>query len=72
MKRCLLHEKKSMRKETCWILSNLAAGTKMQVDEIIKNDFLPILVNIISGDDFEVIFYKIINLDSKRSCLGCM
>jgi len=43
-----------MRKETCWILSNLAAGTQSQVEEIIKCNMLPILKNMIEYDDEEI------------------
>jgi importin subunit alpha-1 len=55
LKRALLHEKKSMRKETCWIISNLAAGTSTQVEALIRNDYLPTLQQILNGDDLEVI-----------------
>lgn len=54
LKRALLHEKKSMRKETCWIVSNLAAGTSSQVEALIRSDYLPALKEILDGDDIEV------------------
>jgi len=55
LRRALLHEKKSMRKETCWIISNLAAGTSSQVEALIRSDYLPTLQTILNGDDLEVI-----------------
>lgn len=54
LRRALLHEKKSMRKETCWIISNLAAGTTSQVEALIRANYLPTLQNILASDDIEV------------------
>jgi hypothetical protein len=31
------HEKKIFRRETCWILSNISAGTSSQVAQILSN-----------------------------------
>lgn len=33
--RLMGHTKKSIRRESCWIVSNILAGTKSQVDRII-------------------------------------
>ncbi len=54
LKRALLHEKKSMRKESCWIISNLAAGTSTQVEALIRADYLLALKEILKGEDVEV------------------
>ena len=34
----LLHEKRIVRAETCWIISNIAAGNTDQVDQLISRD----------------------------------
>lgn len=54
LKRTIFHEKKAMRKETCWIISNLAAGTTSQVEALIEANYLPILQKILEADDIEV------------------
>jgi len=34
------HQKKQIRREVCWILSNITAGTKNQIDQFIMNEYL--------------------------------
>ncbi|KAI5185958.1 hypothetical protein NEHOM01_1181 [Nematocida homosporus] len=45
--------KKSLRikKEICWVISNITAGTPAQIDEVIKAGFLEILVNAVNNAD---------------------
>lgn len=71
LQKTLFHEKKSIRKETCWIISNIAAGTQQQIQALIVNNFLPILELVIKKDEPEV-YYFYIFIDSKRSYLGCL
>lgn len=40
LEKLLLHKKMAVVRETCWLLSNVAAGTKLQVDAIIKRKSL--------------------------------
>ena len=54
LKQYLTHENKSMRKEACWILSNIAAGTILQQTSIINSEILPILCQIMKNDIPEV------------------
>lgn len=54
LKSTLKSDKKSVRKETCWILSNMAAGTQLQIEALINNDFLPCLTEVIRNDEIEV------------------
>jgi len=55
LKKTIMHEKRSIRKETCWIISNIAAGTQQQIESLILNEFLPILDYVIKNDEPEVI-----------------
>ena len=45
---------KSLRKESCWVLSNIASGPTAHVNEILKLGIVPILCTILINDDFEV------------------
>jgi importin subunit alpha-1 len=62
-------DKRAVRKETCWILSNIAAGTRQQLNALILNNFLPLLINVTKTDESEVKFI-IIYLDTERSHMG--
>jgi hypothetical protein len=55
----IFHEKRSVRKETCWIISNIAAGTQRQIEMLIQSNFLPILLEVIKNDESEVKFFLI-------------
>jgi hypothetical protein len=55
LKKTIYHEKRSVRKETCWIISNIAAGTQQQIEALILSDFLPILDFVIKNDEPDVI-----------------
>ena len=50
----IFHEKRSIRKETCWVISNIAAGTQQQIKALILSDFLKILEKVIRTDEPEV------------------
>ncbi|KAI5165428.1 hypothetical protein NEIRO03_0377 [Nematocida sp. AWRm78] len=43
-----------IKKEICWLVSNITAGTPDEVDEVIKHGFLEILVNIMKTADSQV------------------
>ncbi len=62
LKKTIVHEKRSIRKETCWIISNIAAGTQQQIEALITDDFLPILDYVIKNDEPEVIYLLLNNL----------
>ena len=57
LKNTLLHEKRSIRRETCWIISNIAAGTQQQIEAIILADFIPLLEQVIKNDEPDVYCY---------------
>ena len=37
----LSHAKKAIRKESCWTISNITAGNRDQIQEVINNGLLP-------------------------------
>lgn len=49
------HPKNKIRKEICWIVSNIAAGTQFQVEALIRKNYLPMLNKIIREDSMEII-----------------
>jgi len=54
------HNKKLIRKEACWAISNLLAGTSLEIEEIFKYNHGTIFKNlfqIISNDDYDVRFF---------------
>eukprot|EP01094_Clydonella_sp_ATCC50884_P018178 TRINITY_DN3314_c0_g1_i1.p1 TRINITY_DN3314_c0_g1~~TRINITY_DN3314_c0_g1_i1.p1 ORF type:complete len:532 (+),score=243.82 TRINITY_DN3314_c0_g1_i1:62-1657(+) len=40
----LTSTKKGIRKEACWTISNITAGTAEQIEEVIKADLIPVLI----------------------------
>ena len=38
LKKVLDHHKKVVRREACWVLSNITAGNKAQVQAVVKNE----------------------------------
>ena len=51
----LLNTKKCIKKEACWVVSNIAAGTRAQVAAIIQNEIIPPLVSCLAPrNDTEV------------------
>ena len=45
----------AIRKETVWIISNIAAGTQKQIEYLISEDFLPILAQLLEKDEYGAI-----------------
>ena len=67
LKKTIFNSKKSIRKESAWILSNIAAGTQKQIESLIDQDFLPLLSNVIKGDETEIkkeAIWEVCNLTS--------
>lgn len=54
LKTLLLHKNPKLRKESCWALSNIAAGTPAQLAALLNADVLGLLVQVIKNDVLEV------------------
>jgi len=56
---CLLHllqssHKKSIKKEACWTISNITAGTKEQIQAVIDTGIIGPLVNLLQTAEFDI------------------
>lgn len=53
--RLLFHKHTSLRKETCWIMSNITAvANHSQLQRVINLSFVEILLSLVKNDEFEV------------------
>jgi importin subunit alpha-1 len=50
----ITHNKKAVRKEVCWSVSNITAGTTQQIQLSIETGIIEKLILILTGDDVEV------------------
>lgn len=51
----LNHQKKNIRKETCWLLSNIAAGSMSQINQLgYKRDILTDVISLMQNAEWEV------------------
>ena len=48
------HPKRTVRKEACWVLSNITAGTQEQIQECINVGIIDKLVSILNHDELPV------------------
>lgn len=55
---CLLsllsNPKKGIRKESCWTISNITAGSPDQIQHIIEANLIPPLIHIIKTEEFDI------------------
>lgn len=54
LKRLLEHDKHGVRKEACWSLSNVLAGTESQIQAVMDEDIIPIVLLMLATDRFDV------------------
>jgi importin subunit alpha-1 len=54
LKKLVFHSKRLIKRDTCWIISNIAAGSLEQTDSVIRNDFIPLLEFVIKNDNYKV------------------
>eukprot|EP01027_Heterolobosea_sp_BB2_P014412 GEZU01020699.1.p1 GENE.GEZU01020699.1~~GEZU01020699.1.p1 ORF type:complete len:568 (+),score=133.54 GEZU01020699.1:15-1718(+) len=52
--RLLTHSKRSIRKETCWAIANINAGTRAQIQQIIDSNLIPKLIEILNNGEYDV------------------
>ena len=50
----LSHAKKAIRKESCWTISNITAGNRDQIQEVINNGLLPPVIHLLQTADFDI------------------
>lgn len=54
MNNIMYHKKKTVRKEVCWSLSNITAGTPDQIQLCLDLGIIDKLINILINDDIEI------------------
>lgn len=61
LKKLVFHHRNIIRREACLILSNIAAGTDIQTEYLIMNDFVNILGHVIKNDqeDVKIIYIQV-------------
>jgi len=50
----LSHAKKAIRKESCWTISNITAGNREQIQEVINNGLIPPVIHLLQTADFDI------------------
>ena len=48
------HVNKRIRKEVCWMISNIAAGTLLQVESLVEKGYLAILTRVLKEDEPDI------------------
>jgi importin subunit alpha-1 len=48
------HNKKTVRKETCWAISNVNGGTKTQIQAVFEAGLIPPVLDALANADFDV------------------
>jgi importin subunit alpha-1 len=48
------HPKKNIRKEACWTISNVTAGTSEQIQGVINANLIPKLIQLLNVAEFEI------------------
>ena len=54
LQKTITHEMRSIRRETCWIISNIAAGTQQQLEALILSNFTALICDICKNDEYNV------------------
>jgi hypothetical protein len=50
----LSSSKRNIRKEACWAISNITAGTPAQIESVIQANIIPSMINVLRTDEFNV------------------
>lgn len=48
------HPNKKIRKDVCWVISNIAAGTQLQLEALVLKNYLPRLIAVFKEDEPEI------------------
>ena len=48
------NSKKNIRKEACWTLSNVTAGTAEQIQSVINACVFPKLIQLLGSSEFDI------------------
>lgn len=54
MNNIIYHKKKTVRKEVCWTLSNITAGSEQQIQSCIDLGIIDKLIYLLIHDDIEI------------------
>jgi importin subunit alpha-6/7 len=68
LKKLLLDSNKAIRKEACWGISNITAGTTDQIQMVISADIIPIVVELMKSAEFEIRKEAAWTLSNASSC----
>lgn len=50
----LLSRSKDIKKETCWIISNITAGNKQQIQQVVDSNIIPSVIILLDNDSWNV------------------
>jgi len=68
LKKLLLDNNKAIRKEACWGISNITAGTANQIQMVIDAEIIPIVVGLMKSAEFEIRKEAAWTLSNASSC----
>merc|ERR1712166_1474897 len=51
--RLLQHTKETIKKETCWTISNITAGSQEQIQAVIDGNLIPTVIDVLQNSDFK-------------------
>jgi len=53
LEKLLQHASEAIKKESCWTISNITAGSKEQIQAVIDANIIPPLVEVLTKADFK-------------------
>jgi importin subunit alpha-6/7 len=48
------NQKKNIRKEACWTISNITAGTAEQIEAVVRSNIFPKLIELLRSAEFDI------------------
>jgi len=52
--RLLVSGKRELKKEACWLISNVTAGSAAQIDAVCASGLAPLLIRLVSEEEFDI------------------